>query len=141
MGDNSKDEIIPGNTSKTEINPQMQEAIANFIKKIDPSDLVESVGEIYLNGKNIDLKIKKVESETTSNIVNLTGKHNRTIVYWMVGFLTAIILVMTFLVYFNKISGADYLLLIGILVGYIMGLVTQFVMSPIGPLKTKETEQ
>ena len=74
MEDNSKDGIVPSEASKPEITPQMQNAIADFIKKINPNDLVESIGKIYLNGKNVDLKIKKIESDTTSNMVSLTQK-------------------------------------------------------------------
>ena len=109
------DEVIP---PKAEENPWTPEAVENLVK------LIDTLAKEYL-------QFRREDSQAKYNRLAAVTLHNRRLVYSMVGFLAAIVGLMSALTAIGKVSGDALLFLAGTITGYVLITIQNFVESPV----------
>jgi hypothetical protein len=104
--------------TKPAASPWTPEAVKDIIR------LFDSLAKDYLQFRREDSEAKLKRLETVT-------RHNRHLIYWMVGFLTVITASMGVLSYFGKVSSDALLFLVGTITGYLILMVQQFAESPV----------
>jgi len=75
------------------------------------------------------LLMKERESTQDNKFIETTSKHDRRIIYVLLSFLGSVIIGMSILTYFGKVSGEALLFAVGGIVGYIFALIKRFIFG------------
>lgn len=109
---------------KTQSSPWTPEAVEGVIR------LVDSLAKDYL-------QFRREDSEAKLHRLEAISTHNRRLIYWMIGFLVAVISLTGILTLFGRAGGDAFFFVIGTLTGYIIIMIQQFVTSPVEDEDTK----
>lgn len=86
------------------------EAVENIIK------LVDTLAEKYINYKD-------KEWQSDNKYVEMVSKHNRNLTMMLISFMASIVVLMSILTFYNKVSGDALLFLGGTITGYIISFI------------------
>ncbi len=73
---------------------------------------------------------KDKEFSANQKYMEATSKHDRPVLYLMIGFLTTVVVAMSVLTYAGRVSGDALLFLAGTVTGYVFAFVEKFVFGP-----------
>lgn len=83
---------------------------------------VESLADKYL-------KFKEQEATSATTYTDVTARHDRHVITLMVGFLVAVVALMSVLTFYGKVSGDALLFLAGTATGYAFAFVHRFIFG------------
>ncbi|WP_299291241.1 hypothetical protein [Nitrosopumilus sp.] len=75
------------------------------------------------------LSFRDNNSKHETDAIQLTAKHDRKIVALLLAFLGSVIIAMSVLVAFDKVSGEALLFAVGLTIGYVFALITKFIFG------------
>ena len=73
------------------------------------------------------LSFRDNNSKHEGNAIKNTAKHDRKIITILLSFLGAVIIAMSVLVIFDKVSGEALMFAVGLTIGYVFALITKFI--------------
>ena len=82
-------------------------------------------GIVILAEKYLSFRDNNSKHET--EMIRLTVKHDRKVVALLLAFLVSVIIAMSILVAYDKVSGEALLFAVGLTLGYVFALVTKFI--------------
>ena len=116
------EELKPIEEIEPEPNPQRKgsgwtpEAIQNFLSAILGENLADKL-----------LTLKKNNAEAQRNYFETVSKHNRRMIYVLLGFLIGIVGFMSLLTLYGFVSGDALLFLVGTITGYVLLFIQRLV--------------
>jgi hypothetical protein len=123
-----------------EIKPETKRQQAGFVWT---PEIIKDLEKFFIDflGKNLGdkfLTYKKDEAEAKRHYFETVSRHNKNMVYVLVGFLSAIVAFMSILTVFGPVSGDALLFLVGTITGYILLFVQRLVFPSEEPPPTEE---
>ena len=90
-------------------------------------DKIEAVftGIGILSEKYLSFRDNNSKHET--EMIRMTVKHDRKVVALLLAFLGSVIIAMSILVAYDKVSGEALLFAVGLTIGYVFALITKFI--------------
>lgn len=122
--DSEREQEVSGENKDSEGKPKDSKSQQSDVQGL--KELVDAV--IPLAREYIDFK--KEEFAAREKRLGAIGKHNRSLTYSLLAFLTGIIALMTLLTLETKVSSDALLFLVGTLTGYMILWVQRLIFSP-----------